>query len=98
MRVASKIDLNQPRIVQSLRHMGFHVWHTYEVGFGGPDVVVTGWNNRTERVEALLVEIKAEEGRLTPDEVRWHKEYPEGGPLIVARSEEDVLRWFGRIE
>jgi hypothetical protein len=42
------------------------------------------------------VEIKTDKGTLTDDERTWHESYPEGGPLIVARNEDDVLHWFGR--
>lgn len=68
------------------------------VGAGAPDTVVTGYSNHTERVEACLVEIKAPGGKLTPDEVKWHAEYPQDGPLIIAYSADDVLRWFGRVD
>lgn len=51
----------------------------------------------TDRVDALLVEIKTERGKLTPDEAEFHAEYPQGGPLLVARDAGDVLAWFGRL-
>jgi hypothetical protein len=96
MRVASRIDTNQPRMVRRLRELGFHITLLSQLGKGVPDVLVTAYSNRTERVEALLVEIKTDKGTLTEDERQWHESYPEGGPLLVARSEDDVLHWFGR--
>jgi hypothetical protein len=96
MRVASRIDTNQPRMVRRLRELGFHIVHLHMLGRGVPDVLVSAYSNRTERVEALLVEIKTDKGTLTDDERTWHESYPEGGPLIVARNEDDVLHWFGR--
>ncbi len=97
MRIASRIDTNQVSIVRSLRQAGFHVFHTHTVGAGCPDAVISGYSNRTGRVEALLVEIKTEKGKLTPHEVEWHEDYPTDGPLIIARDVDDVLRWFGRL-
>lgn len=97
MRVASKVDTNQPAIVRALRQLGARVQILSNVGHGFPDLLVTDHNHNTGRIEALLVEVKTEKGTLTPDEKEFFANYPEGGPLIIARSEDDVLRWFGRI-
>jgi len=56
------------------------------------------YSPRHDAVVAALVEIKAGNDKLTEKEQEWHAAYPDGGPLIVARCAEDVLRWFGRLE
>lgn len=92
-----RVDANQPAIVSALRQVGYHVIHLHTLGKGVPDILVTGYNHRVNSVVALLVEIKTASGNLTDDEKQWHYDYPVGGPLIIARSEDDVMRWFGRI-
>lgn len=98
-RYAAHVDANQPAVVAHLRGLGFHVALTHRVGGGFPDMIVTGTRLPSGDVAALLVELKnvAGKNRLEPSEAAWHASYPEGGPLIVARAAEDVLRWFGRV-
>lgn len=98
MRYAANVDVNQAAIVRELRAAGFHVALTHTLGRGFPDCVVTGYSIPLGAVAALLVEIKAGNDKLSEREGEWHAAYPEGGPLIVARSADDVLRWFGRME
>lgn len=98
VRQAARIDANQPAIVNALRQAGATVQILSHVGKGCPDLLVTDYNYHTGRIEALLVEVKTEKGELTPDEARFFATYPDGGPLIIARSADDVLRWFGRME
>lgn len=95
MRRIAQEDDNQRVIVQSLRQLGFHVWHTHAVGNGGPDLVVTGYSHIAQRIESLLVELKVEGGKLTMAEKRWHEQFPKYGPLIEANSVEEILKWFG---
>jgi hypothetical protein len=96
MRQAARVDRNQGGIVQTLRGLGFHVSPTHRLGGGFPDLVVTG-PHIDGGIVALLVEVKEPRGKLNEREKRYHADYPEGGPLIVARSADDVLEWFGRI-
>ncbi len=98
MRQAARTDSNQKEVVAALRQAGFRVDLTHRLGNGFPDVVVTGYNHNTGNIDALLVEIKTEKGKLTKDEKEYFEDYPEGGPLIIARSAEDVMRWFGAVE
>lgn len=97
-RYAARVDANQPEVTKTLRGAGFHVNLLHFVGKGHPDMVVTGYHRGLDTVAALYVELKTDDGTLTDDEARWHDEYPAGGPLIVARSADDVLRWFGAAE
>lgn len=101
MRVASRIDSNQTRMVSHLRQCGLVVILLHMVGKGVPDLLTVGYSRKSERVEALLVEVKTEKGKLTSDQVTWHGEWLEkfedGGPLLVARESTDVLQWYGLI-
>ena len=98
MRYAAKTDLNQKPMVAQIRRAGFHVHPTHRLGAGFPDLIVTGYSMKRNAVLALLVEVKQEREGLTADEIEFHEGYPLDGPLIIARSADDVLRWFGRIE
>lgn len=94
-RYVAKKDANHTDIVGKLEKCGLHVADTSKLGFGFPDLVVTGYNRKADRVMALLVEVKGDKGKLTDHEKNFFEKYPEDGPLIVAREAEDVLRWFG---
>lgn len=94
-RLAAKKDANHNDIVRTLEAVGLHVTDLSQVGNGVPDVLVTGYNRKADRVVALLVEIKNANGKLTEREKEYFARYPEDGPLIVAREASDVLRWFG---
>jgi len=85
-------DTNQAAIVAELRALGYRVADTHALGQGAPDILVGATCNSQPAL--LWVEIKTQRGKLTPDECRFHEEW-KGLPVIVARSAEDVLRWFG---
>lgn len=97
MRRAANVDANQPAIVRALKAAGYHVAHTYQLGRGFPDLVVTGYSIPLNAVAAVFVELKVGNDKLTEAEQAWHAAYPDGGPLIIARHENDVLAWFGRV-
>lgn len=97
VRRAAKTDTNQTPMVAQLRGAGLHVVDTHALGDGFPDLVVVAYNLRTGRIDALLVEVKTDKGKLTPDERVFHDAFPQGGPLLVARDAADVLAWFGRL-
>lgn len=87
MRRAARIDDNQPEIVGEFRRLGWAVAHTHQVGKGFPDLVVA----REDRIE--LIEIKdgnkpPSRQRLTPDEQRFHEEWP--APIAIVTCIEDV--------
>lgn len=93
-KYTARVDANQAAITRDLRDCGYHVTLLHTVGRGVPDMLVTGYRHATDTVAALLVEVKTDGGKLTDDERAWHAEYPDGGPLIVARKAEDVITWF----
>lgn len=97
-RYAARKDGNQDGIVAALRGAGYHVAPTHQLGHGFPDLVVTGYSIPLEAVAALLVELKVANEGLTEKELKFHTGYPDGGPLIIARNADDVLRWFGRYD
>jgi hypothetical protein len=95
-----KPDANQARIVGQLRDLGFVVHDVSSLGGDCLDLFVLGWNYRLDVLEWCQVEIKTDDGELTPGEKAYIDLIMEAGsarpPVIVARSVEDVLRWFGR--
>lgn len=83
---ANKTDSNQAQMVSELRKLGISVTVTSSVGDGFPDLVV-GWKGRT-----VLVETKTLDGKLTPDQVKFFRDFK--GDAIVARASEEVIEWF----
>jgi hypothetical protein len=79
-----RVDLNQVSLVQYARRMGANVEHLHTIGRGCPDLLVA------YRGRWLVVEVKADNGRLTPDEARWHAAF--SAPVQVWRTVADVVR------
>jgi len=87
----ARVDATQKEIVAAFRRCGFSVAHTHTVGGGFPDVVVArhGWT--------ALVEIKdgtkpPSARKLTPDEEKFHREWP--GEIHIIESPDDVVRLY----
>ena len=78
MRRASKIDNNQTEIVEHLRMCGATVHILSAVGKGCPDLLV-GWAG-----DNLLMEVKVGKGKLTKDQVKWHKMW--GGCVHIVHN------------
>lgn len=83
-RFARKVDANQPDIVKAFRDLGCRVLHLHMVGAGCPDIAVA------KQEITALVEIKDGKGKMTPDELEFHKDWP--GLLFIVRTEDDVAR------
>lgn len=83
---AARIDKNQPAIVDALRKMGASVQILSTVGDGFPDLAV-GINGRN-----YLVEVKYEDGKLTPDQVKWHSEWK--GQKVVIRGIGEAINFL----
>lgn len=81
---AAKVDRNQPEIVKALRDEGATVQILSSVGKGCPDILV-GYNEVN-----YLMEIKYEDGKLTPDQRVWHSTWL--GRLYVVRSAPEAIR------
>ena len=80
---AKRVDANQSEIVAALRKFGASVWDTHEIGHG-PDIIV-GWSGKV-----FCMEIKTEEGTLTPSEKKFRESWR--GNYYVIRSIEDALQ------
>ena len=84
-----RVDSNQKEIVKALRQFGASVAHTYTVGHGFPDILVSYGG------DYYLMEIKMPKSKLTPDEVEFHQNWI--GKIHIVRSVDDALRAIGAI-
>lgn len=84
-KYAAKVDSNQGPIVEGLRQIFGPdcIIDTSRVGGGFPDLLlgVRGVN--------LLIEIKTDKGKLTPDQQYLHRYWP--GQIAVARTIQEAL-------
>lgn len=97
-----KTDANQAGMVEHLRQCGLMVILLHMVGKGIPDLMCVGYRRQTNKIEAVMVEVKTDKGKLTKEQEAWHQKwrekFPEGdAPLLIARQSEDVLAWFGLV-
>lgn len=83
MRRAAKVDLNQAEIVAALRKAGCSVQSLAAIGHGCPDILVA----RANRM--WLMELKAEKGKLTDDQIIWHSDW--NAPIHIVRSVLEAL-------
>lgn len=86
---AGRTDANHTAIVRALRDVGASVQSLASVGNGCVDLLV-GWRNGT-----WIMEIKTEDGTLTPAEQRWHANWR--GPVYIVRSPDEALQVIGAI-
>lgn len=82
---ACRVDVNHASIRAEARQAGLSWVDLHRQGDGAPDAVA-GLRGRT-----ALVEIKSQRGSES-DEQRERRESWRGGPWIVARTLEDILR------
>ena len=101
-RRASKTDTNQAEIVEALRAAGASVECLHAVGEGVPDLLIgfgrEVWYSEGEQNEEIniLMEVKSDTGKLTPDQIEWHDAWP--GQVAIVRSVEEALRVIGKVE
>jgi len=87
MRTKARTDNNQKTIVARLRAAGFHVVCTHQAGAGFPDLIVANKKN------TWLVEIKSPGGKLTPAQLKFHKQWNAAArPIIIAHNFDDLLQ------
>lgn len=99
MRRASRVDANQPTIVQALERVGCRVQHLHMVGKGCPDLLVG------RAGELWLMEVKdgtkpPSKRALTKDEQAWHDLWADvrsTGRLVVVESVGDALQAVGAL-
>ena len=99
MRIAAKIDANQPEIVKALRKIGCTVEILSAVGKGCPDIIV-GYNMHSGIKCNVFFEIKdgakpKSARKLTPDQVKWHEQWQ--GAVYVVDSVDDALKIIGEL-
>lgn len=103
MRRASKVDSNQPEIVNGLRQSGESVLLLHQVGGGCPDILSSGIRKCPScgygMVGNFLIEIKngnssPRDQRLTEDEQAFFDGWR--GQVAIARTIEEALRIVGK--
>jgi len=72
MRRASKIDTNQPQIVDALRKMGCSVQLLHKQGQGCPDLLI-GHKGRNLLAEVKDGALSPSRRTLTEDQIEWHE-------------------------
>lgn len=85
MRRAARTDTNHAEIVQALRQVGAEVLDLSRMGNGCPDLLVNF------RGLMSLMEIKAETGEMTDDQLEFSLRWP----FDVVRSVDEALRAIG---
>lgn len=92
MRRASKIDANQPEIVQALRDAGCTVQPLHHVGDGCPDLLV-GRDGINYLLEVKDLSQPPSASKLNARQRRWHDEWR--GAVKVVRCVEAALEAVG---
>lgn len=82
MSRALKRDANERALVNLLRRLGASVFLLHQ-----PVDLLVGYRGRT-----WLLEVKAPRGRLTAAQREFLGDW-RGSPVVVIRTEDDVLRW-----
>jgi len=93
-RYAAKVDANQAEIVEAVRKIGVSVLLLHTVGKGCPDNL-WGIDIDSEFSVNILVEIKTEKGKLTPDEEIFFDTWR--GQVCIIRSVEEAVELVNQI-
>ena len=80
-----RVDKNQREIVSHLRTLFCSVLDLSAVGRGCPDLLVCF------RDDLMLVEVKCEKGRLTPDQTTWHSDWQSKVHIVRSVLEAEKL-------
>lgn len=84
---AYRVDENQREIVNGLRNAGYTVQHLHKVGKGCPDILVGA--KTKEGLYNILIEIKMDDGKLTPQQIIWHADWQ--GQIGIAKNLNEAL-------
>ena len=84
MTWARKVDANQAAIAGALRASGASVLDLSRVGQGCPDILAA------KGEKSWLIEVKGPNGKLTPDQVRFHREWQ--GAVRIVTSIDDAAK------
>ncbi len=90
MRRASKIDRNQPEIVEALRKVGALVYPMHQIGGGFPDLLVC-WGGVLRLLEVKDGTLPPSGRALTEDQVRFHSIWP----VTVVKNVDEALAAIG---
>jgi len=88
-----KVDLNQSKIVEGLRSLGYSVAITSDLGQGFPDLVVGGIDRKTQKPCNWLMEIKTPGNDLTKPQKTFHLFWR--GSIEIIETLNDALRIIG---
>jgi len=80
-----RVDIDQKQVIAQLEEMGFSVLNLSTVGRGCPDLLV-GKNGQN-----FLLEIKSENGTLTPAQIEFHKNWQGHCGVVRLQSLGDFL-------
>ena len=89
---AARVDENQAEIVEALRAVGAQVQTLHRLGSGCPDLLVAF------RGMWYVGEVKAYGGRLTQDEIDWHRKFGQVAPVFIWYDVNDALKDIGAID
>ena len=90
MRTAAKVDANQASIANALRTIGAFVQLTHQLGDGCPDMFVA-YRGRWYPLEVKDGDKPPSKQKLTPAEVRWHREAGQQASTFVVNSEQAAI-------
>ena len=85
LRVKYRNDANHADVVTGLLATGRYAVQTLNQGGGVPDLLTCD----KQTGELALVEVKGEDGKLTPAQVKWQSKWP--GRVIVAHTAAEAL-------
>ena len=88
-----KTDANQPDIIRDLRKCGLIVHDVSSLGGDCLDLFV----GDPQSYQWIQIEVKTDEGKLTPRERAYIAVHLPKVPILIARAAEDVLKVLGRI-
>lgn len=92
-RQAPRRDSNEREIIEALKLAGATVQQLSEKGV--PDLLVGFTDPETGEPTNVLLEVKSEGGKLTPDQKAWIEDW--GGQVFVVYSVEDALEAIGKM-
>ena len=95
MRRRSKVDSNQPQIVNQIRAMGATVQHLHTVGQGCPDILV-GFRGHNFLFEIKDGSLPPSKRRLTEDQIAWHTQWR--GSVHVFGHAHEVAEFLARVK
>ena len=84
MRQIARTDKNQQFIINALRKVGCFVRPCHQVGDGFPDLFVAYHH------VFILLECKTEKGKLTPEQVIFHRQCK--GPIFTVTSPQEAIQ------